>query len=60
MLGAFFQEYIIVFSEKWRKSNYFLFIDRFLNFGGFYYGPLFLYFVYRSNITYIGEGIFLD
>ena len=60
MFGALFREYIAIFSEKRRKGNRFLFINKFLNLGGLYRGPLFFWFVYYGNITYIGKGIFLD
>ena len=60
MLGALFREYIAVFLEIRRESNRFLLINKFLDLGGLYYGPLFLYFIYRDNITYISRGILLD
>ena len=60
MLSALFREYIVIFSEKQRKNGCFLFINRFLNFGGVYRGPLFFYFVYGNNITYVNKSIFLD
>ena len=48
-----------IFLEKRREGNRFSFINRFPDFGGLYYGPLFLYFVYLGNVIYIGRGIFL-
>ena len=60
MLNALFREYIAIFSEKRWKGNRFLFINRFLDFGGLCRGPLFLWFIYYGNVIYVGKGIFLD
>ena len=60
MFGALFREYIAVFLEKRRKGSCFLFVDRFLDFGGLCRGLLFFWFMYCGNIAHVGKGIFLD
>ena len=53
MFSALFRKYIAVFLEKRRKGNFFLFVDRFLDFRGLCRGPLFLCFVYRGNVIFL-------